>query len=325
MNVSVIVPVYNAEAYLEKAVHSALDQPQTAEVILAEDGSRDGSLAICQKLADVCKRVKLLTHPVRSRHPDGGSHGAAATRNLALGAATAPFIAFLDADDFYLPYRFQQAERVFEEFENTKGVYEAVSTYFDNTETEASWRAAGRPLFTSIQQGISPDDLFENQAPVGRLGHCHLNGLVVRSEVFEKTGLFDPQVPLHEDSAFFMKLAAYNCLRPGNITEPVAMRRVHFDNRISSTRTCEEDWEKRRKMWLSVLRWMLQTKPDRYRERSALVISKLLWQLQLGSSESAHTKFRRYFDILRDYPALMFHPQFMKTAIKLIIRKKNEA
>ena len=84
--ISVIIPVYNAERYLERAVASALEQPQTGEVILIEDCSPDGSLAICEKLAAAHPdKVRLL------RHPDGKNHGAGPTRNLGIRAAQHPF------------------------------------------------------------------------------------------------------------------------------------------------------------------------------------------------------------------------------------------
>jgi len=49
--VSIIIPVYNAANYVTQAVESTLTQPETAEIILIEDGSSDGSLQVCQDLA----------------------------------------------------------------------------------------------------------------------------------------------------------------------------------------------------------------------------------------------------------------------------------
>ncbi len=59
---SVIIPVYNAAAYVRHAVESALAQPETAEVILIEDGSPDNALEICENLASEFEKVKLLRH-----------------------------------------------------------------------------------------------------------------------------------------------------------------------------------------------------------------------------------------------------------------------
>lgn len=90
--VDVIIPVYNAAGYLRRAVKSAL-QCDGARVILVDDGSTDGSGALCDTLA-ADPRVRVLRQENR---------GAAAARNAGLEAATAVYVAFLDADDELLP------------------------------------------------------------------------------------------------------------------------------------------------------------------------------------------------------------------------------
>ncbi len=100
MQVSIIIPVYNAAAYVREAVESALIQPETGEILLIEDNSPDDSLRICQELAAKYDKVKLL------RHPNGENRGPGASRNLGMRNARSPILAFLDADDYYLPGRF---------------------------------------------------------------------------------------------------------------------------------------------------------------------------------------------------------------------------
>ena len=70
LEISVVIPVYNAAPFLKKAVFSALRQPETAEVILIEDGSEDNSRAICQSLKEQYKRVVFF------QHAQGGNLGA---------------------------------------------------------------------------------------------------------------------------------------------------------------------------------------------------------------------------------------------------------
>jgi glycosyltransferase involved in cell wall biosynthesis len=70
MNISVIIPVYNASEFLEKAVDSALQFEEVKEIVLVEDKSTDNSLEICQKLVLKDSRIKLY------QHPDKGNHGA---------------------------------------------------------------------------------------------------------------------------------------------------------------------------------------------------------------------------------------------------------
>ena len=90
--VSVIIPVYNTEKYLEKCVRSIMEQTyRKLEILLIDDGSTDGSGALCDKLACRDERIKVV-HKVNG--------GAAAVRNLGIELATGEYILFLDSDDW---------------------------------------------------------------------------------------------------------------------------------------------------------------------------------------------------------------------------------
>ncbi|MBP7177346.1 MAG: glycosyltransferase family 2 protein, partial [Thermoclostridium sp.] len=126
LSVSIITPVYNAASYIVRAVESALAQPEVREVILVEDCSPDDSLAVCRQLACLYPQVKLF------QHPGGVNRGAGPSRNLGIIKSTCPYIAFLDADDFYLPARFSAAQAVFEQHSDCDGVYDAVGMYYED-------------------------------------------------------------------------------------------------------------------------------------------------------------------------------------------------
>lgn len=97
--VSIIVPVYNAENYLERCVSSLRNQSLAdIEIILVDDSSSDSSLALCYQFATEDKRIKVL-HKV--------NEGAGMARNAALAVATGEYIGFVDSDDFILPDMFQ--------------------------------------------------------------------------------------------------------------------------------------------------------------------------------------------------------------------------
>ncbi len=87
--IAVIIAAYNAAATLERAVRSALAQPETAEVCVVDDASTDEMPAIAQRLASMDARVHVLRQPRNA--------GPAAARNAALAATDAPWIAILDS------------------------------------------------------------------------------------------------------------------------------------------------------------------------------------------------------------------------------------
>lgn len=92
-SVSVIVPVYNAEQTIEKCVESlALGQVRDLEIILVDDGSRDGSPALCRMLADQFPHVRCLF--------TGENRGVSHARNLGLKEARGEFVLFVDSDDW---------------------------------------------------------------------------------------------------------------------------------------------------------------------------------------------------------------------------------
>ena len=92
VEVSVIVPVFNAQDYLERCINSLINQTlKEIEIILVDDGSSDNSLSICKNFAKTDSRVKVL-------HQDNS--GASAARNAGLLMAQGRYIGFVDADDY---------------------------------------------------------------------------------------------------------------------------------------------------------------------------------------------------------------------------------
>lgn len=92
MLISVIVPVYNVEQYLDQCIQSILNQTyKDFELVLINDGSKDNSLAICQKYAATDSRIILVDQP---------NAGVSAARNKGIDLAKGEWIAFIDSDDW---------------------------------------------------------------------------------------------------------------------------------------------------------------------------------------------------------------------------------
>ena len=91
-HISIIIPVYNAEATLNKCVDSILMQPfANFEVILVDDGSKDGSFQICEEYARKDSRVTVI-------HKENG--GVSSARNRGLEIAKGNWVTFVDSDDY---------------------------------------------------------------------------------------------------------------------------------------------------------------------------------------------------------------------------------
>lgn len=90
--ISIIVPVYNAEAYLQKCVDSILAQSYTDyELLLIDDGSKDSSPALCDQYAETDPRIIVIHKP---------NGGVSTARNMGLNRARGEWVTFVDADDW---------------------------------------------------------------------------------------------------------------------------------------------------------------------------------------------------------------------------------
>ena len=221
--ISVIIPVYNAEPFLESSVLSAVTQPEVSEILLIEDGSVDKSLELCEQLAARESKVRLL------RHPNGANRGAGASRNLGLLEAKYELIAFLDADDYFLPNRFAVSAPILRDRPEVDGVWEAVSTeVVARTKVNREFKE-----LTTIRYPVAPEDLFSIIIRPGDPGHFCTDGIVFRKSLLEKTGVFDAELRLHQDTDLWIRMAYFGTLVAGKFDEPVAVRRVHDNNRIT--------------------------------------------------------------------------------------------
>ena len=92
-DISIIVPIYNAEKFIKKCVDSLINQTKTElEIILINDGSTDNTLKILKEYKD--KRIKLFSNK---------NKGIGKTRNFGISKATSKYIMFCDSDDYYEP------------------------------------------------------------------------------------------------------------------------------------------------------------------------------------------------------------------------------
>ena len=104
--ISVIVPVYNVERYLDRCIQSILNQTlKELEIILVDDGSPDNCPALCDEYAQKDARIKVIHKK---------NEGLGFARNAGLNLASGKFVSFLDSDDWVAPAMYETLYRVAE-------------------------------------------------------------------------------------------------------------------------------------------------------------------------------------------------------------------
>ncbi len=228
MKISVITPVYNAENFIVQAVESALQFEEVWEIILVEDQSPDNALEVCRNLAEKHDRVKLF------QHPDKKNHGAGASRNLGMENATGDFIAFLDADDYFLPNRFDAEKKLFQNIE-VDGVYGALGVHYYSEKAKEQYFPTYGNTLTTVYKKHAPEDVFPGQIGLrGSFGLFSIDTLTLRKSSLDNVKPWmKTHLRLHQDSEFLFRISYYLKLFPGILDEAVAVRGVHEYNRIS--------------------------------------------------------------------------------------------
>lgn len=156
IKVSVIVPVYNAQDYLEQCIVSILAQTlQEIEVICVDDSSTDRSLEILKKYEKEDSRVRVLTQP---------NSGAGAARNRGLSQASGEYLSFLDADDFFEPDMLELAYAKAKEDRADMVVFKSDQYHTDSDQfVQVAWtlREKEIPPYTPFNHRQMTDNIFK--------------------------------------------------------------------------------------------------------------------------------------------------------------------
>lgn len=203
--VSVVIPAYNSRAYLPQAIESALNQtPPPAEVIVVDDGSTDGT------------EDMLVPYLGRIRYQRQPHLGVSAARNAGLAAATGEFVAFLDADDYFLPGKLaRQVERLRDQphlaFVNSG--WRVVDARGQVLRELEPWREAPKlDLLTWLRwKPVFP------------------GALLLRRDALSRAGGFDPRLRHAEDVDLVLRLALLG-YRAAWLQEATVCYRQHSGN-----------------------------------------------------------------------------------------------
>jgi glycosyltransferase involved in cell wall biosynthesis len=182
MKISVIIPAYNAEPYIRTAIESCLSQTYPPhEIVVVDDGSTDATAAVAESFPPPVRVIRLAENM-----------GLPTARNRGVQASTGDWLAFLDADDWFLPQKLELQRRCALENEKIVLIYNAFRIVtLDGSET------AGR--------FFSPKELLPMLRYRNRL---NASSVMLRRDAFESVGGFDPGLRAAEDWDMWLRIAA---------------------------------------------------------------------------------------------------------------------
>jgi len=182
---SVIIPTYNRERFIGRAIRSVLDQKcDDYELIVVDDGSTDRTRGIVQSFG---RQVRYIRQPNR---------GPSEARNAGIRAAKGRFIAFLDSDDRFLPHKLEENKSFLERHPECNFLY---SWYYDVR--------GGRKR---LRKGKEYADLDRFRYRLYRRDFTiRTSTVVVHRSCFEKVGLFHPKYRYSQDWDMWLRLATY--------------------------------------------------------------------------------------------------------------------
>lgn len=187
--ISVIIPIYNAEATILETIESI--QQQTFfdwEIVAIDDGSTDGTLELLYSIKD--ERIKIFAYE---------NSGVAVARNRGIANARGEYIAFLDADDLWTPNKLKSQLAALQD-NQTAGV--AYSWTYDLYQDRSSSKVLFPCEPTYFTGDVHSQLLIKNFLASG-------SNPLIRRKVIESVGEFDPACVPCEDWDFYLRLAAH--------------------------------------------------------------------------------------------------------------------
>ncbi len=205
--VSVVVPTYNAASTIRETMDSVLNQTYTdLELIVVDDGSTDDTARVVQEFRD--ERIVYVYQRNQER---------SVARNNGISRAKGKYVAFVDADDLWLPSKLEQQLAVLEAHPDLGLVYCDVFHFDDFTGKDLF-------LFSHIRR------LYRGKIELHLLlKNCFIQSptAVVPKNLFDRVGLFDPSLVPVEDWDMWLRIAADYPI--DYIDQPLARYRLHKD------------------------------------------------------------------------------------------------
>jgi len=256
---SVVIPLFNKERFIKRSLDSVLSQTfSDFEVIVVDDGSTDHGPAIVERCRD--PRVRLV------RQPNGG---VSVARNRGIAEARSEWIAFLDADDEYLPEFLQKVSLCIKKFPQAGAVFARAAWIKGATQVNIPGDGVKQPtLLKDYLRFVALEKGYEMNS----------SAVAVRTDVFERSGTFPVGVKIGEDSDLWLRVAWTTAI--AYIPEFLAV--YHMEAGASN-------WEQHREQdphWIATYRhWLEECRiPQHLLKSSAAYHQKYILEKSLGQS-----------------------------------------
>lgn len=198
--VSCICTFLNAEPFLREALQSVLAQDFADwELLLVDDGSTDQSTAIATEYAERHPdKICILAHPQRQ------NLGVSASRNLGIARSRGTYVAFLDADDVWLPHKLGRQVAILQ-------FHPAVAMVYGRVQLWRSWQPVTAGPDSTMNLGVAPDQIVlpPRLLVILLLGKAQTpvpSNTMLRRDVLEQVGGFEPALRVFEDQLLFAKI-----------------------------------------------------------------------------------------------------------------------
>jgi glycosyltransferase involved in cell wall biosynthesis len=220
MSVSVVIPAYNAGRYVARAIHSVLNQTRPAdEIIVVDDGSVDNTAEVVRSFSD---KVVLIQQ---------ANAGVSAARNTGILAAKGDWVAFLDADDEWLPFRLERQFKIIERHPALAWVTGNYLTCISSEDRQAPYLEESRVGILLDNRPTMPNYF---QGCVKDLGG-HTDTMLIRRHVILEAGLFSTELIKAEDMDLWWRIA-YTYPEVGYVSAPLAVYHLGASESLNQTR-----------------------------------------------------------------------------------------
>jgi glycosyltransferase involved in cell wall biosynthesis len=209
--ISVIIPCFNNGKYLRECLDSVLSQTfQDFEVIVVDDGSTDDTHSIVNSYGSKLKYLRQA------------NQGPASARNAGIKLSQGDYIAFQDADDFWLSEKLELQYKFLREHHQYLWVYSDMSTFNDSQALQESWFSD-----RSTYEGRVFERLIDNN-------FIPTITVLIKKQALVEVGGFDENLRSCEDKDLWLRLALNNPL--GRSNQILAKRRFHANNLVRDSR-----------------------------------------------------------------------------------------